>query len=56
MSLGNGNNLGNFSSGDIIIKNSLSGKMLGITIDNNLDFSDYISKMCKTECFIRSIS
>ena len=32
----------------IIIKNSLSEKILGITIDNNLDFSDHISNICKT--------
>ena len=33
---------------DIIIKNSLSEKILGLTIDNNLDFSDYISNICNT--------
>ena len=33
---------------DIIIKNSLSEEILGLTIDNNLDFSDYISNICNT--------
>ena len=48
MTLGNGNNLCDFSCDDIIIKNSLSEKILGLTIDNNLDFSDHISNICKT--------
>ena len=37
MTLGNGNNLCKFSCDDIIIKNSLSEKILGLTINNNLD-------------------
>ena len=37
-----------FSPDDIIIKNSLSEKILGLTMDNNLDFSDQISNICKT--------
>ena len=45
---GNGNNLCDFSCDDIIIKNSLSEKILGLTIDNNLDFSDHITNTCKT--------
>ena len=48
MTLGNGNNLCDFSRDDIINKNSLSEKMLGLTTDNNLDFSDHISNICKT--------
>lgn len=32
---------------DIIIKNTLSDKSLGLTIDNNFDFSDRISNICK---------
>ena len=48
MTLGNGNNLCDFSCDDIIIKNSLSEKILGLTINNNLDFSDNISNICKT--------
>ena len=48
MTLGNGNNLCKFSCDDIIIKNSLSEKILGLTINNNLDFSDHISNICKT--------
>ena len=36
------------SCDDIIIKNSLSKKILGLTIDNNLDFSDHITNICKT--------
>ena len=40
MTLENGNNLCDFSCDDIIIENSLSEKILGLTIDNNLDFSD----------------
>ena len=48
MTLGNGNNPCNFSCDDIFIKNSLSEKILGVTIDNNLDFSDHISNICQT--------
>ena len=48
MTLGNGNNLCNFAFDDIIIKNSLSEKILGLTIANSLDFSDHISNICKT--------
>ena len=38
----------NFPSDDIIIKNNLSEKILGLTIDNNRDVSDHISNICKT--------
>ena len=48
MTLGNGINLCCFSCDDIIIENSLSEKISGLTKDNNLDFSDYISNICKT--------
>ena len=48
VTLGNGNNFCNFSCNNIIIKNSLSQKILGLTIDNNLGFSDHISNTCKT--------
>ena len=48
MTLGNGNNRCNFSCDDIIIKISVSEKILGLTIDNNLDFSDHITNICKT--------
>ena len=48
MTLGNRNNICNFACNDTIIKNSLSEKILGLTIDNNLDFSDHISNICKT--------
>ena len=48
MTLGNGNNFCDFSCNDIIIKNGLSEKMLGFAIDNNPDFSDHISNICKT--------
>ena len=48
MTLGNGNNLYFFSYDDIIIKSSLWEKILRLTIDNNLDFSDHISNICKT--------
>ena len=48
MTLGNGSNLNSFSCDDIIIKNSLLEKMLGLTIGNNLDFSDHISDISKT--------
>ena len=48
MTLGNGNNLCDFSCNDMIIKISLSEKILGLTTDNNLDFSDHISNTCKT--------
>ena len=47
MTLGNKKNLCNFSCGDIIIKNSLSEKILGLTLDN-LGFSDHISNIYKT--------
>ena len=40
-------NICSFACNDTIIKNSLSEKILGLTIDNNLDFSDHISKRCK---------
>ena len=43
----NDNNPCNFSYDDRIIKNSLSEKMLGLTIFNNLHFSDHISNTCK---------
>ena len=45
MTLGNGNNLCNFSCDDIITKNSLLKKILDLTIDNNLDFNDHISNI-----------
>ena len=48
MTLGNENNLCNFSCDDIIIKNSFSEKILGLTIHNNLDFGDQISNISKT--------
>ena len=47
-SLENGNFLWNFSWNDIIIKSSLLGKTLGLTIDNTLDFSGHIANTCKT--------
>ena len=43
-----GTTVATFSCDDIIIKNSLSEKTLGLTVDNNLDFSDRISNICKT--------
>ena len=48
MTFGNGSNLSNFSCDDIIIKNSLSEKIFGLTKDNNLHLSDHISSICKT--------
>ena len=48
VTLVNGRNLCNFSCDDIIIKNSLSEKILGLTIDNNLNFRDRISNIRKT--------
>ena len=48
MTLGNGNNLCDFSCDDIIIKNNFSEKILGFTIVNNLDFSENISNISKT--------
>ena len=48
MTVGNGNNLCDFSCDDIIIKNSLLEKILGFTIDNNLKFNDHIANICKT--------
>ena len=49
MILGNRENLWNLACVDIIIKNSLPEEIIGLTIDNNLDFSDHISNICKTE-------
>ena len=46
--LGNRNHRCNFACDDIIIKKSFSEKILRLTIDNNLDFSDHISNICKT--------
>ena len=48
MTVGNGNNLCDFSCDDRIIKNSLLEEILGFTIDNNLKFNDHISNICKT--------
>ena len=48
MTLENGSNLCNFSYDDTIIKESLSEKILGLTIDYNFDFSDHNSNICKT--------
>ena len=48
VTLENGNNFCNFSCDDVIIKNSFLEKILGLTIDKNLDFSDHISNICKT--------
>ena len=49
MTIGNGNNLCDFSCDDIVIKNSLSEKILGLTLDNTLDFSDHISNILKLQ-------
>ena len=46
MVLGYGNNLRDFPCDDRMIKSSLSEKILGLTIKNNL--SDRISNICKT--------
>ena len=46
MTLGNGIKLCDFSCD--AIRNSLLDKISGLTIDNNLDFSDQISNICKT--------
>ena len=48
MTLGSGNNICNFACNNTVIKNSSSEKILGLTIDNSLDFSDHISNTCKT--------
>ena len=48
MTLGNGSDLCNFSCHDIIIKNCLLEELLGLTIVNDLDFSDHISNIRKT--------
>ena len=47
MTLGDANDFCDFSLDDIINKNSLSEKILGLIIDNNLGFSDHISNICK---------
>ena len=48
MTLGNGYNIWNFAQDDIIIKNSLSEIILGLTIGNILDFSGHISNICRS--------
>ena len=49
MIFGNGNNLWGCLCDDIIIKNGLSEKILGLTIDNNLDFLDHVSNYVKLQ-------
>ena len=48
MTAGNENNLCSLACDNIIIQDSLLGKLLGLTINNNFDFKDHISDIRKT--------
>ena len=39
----------NLNLDDLIIKNSMSEKLLGINIDNFLTFNENVSKLCKKQ-------
>ena len=47
MTLGTPNTLPNFKCKNIIIKNSASEKLLGVIIDNKLDFTEHSNTVCK---------
>ena len=47
MTLGTPNTLPNFKCKNITIKNSVSEKLLGVFIDNNLDFTEHLNTVCK---------
>ena len=47
MTLGTPNTLPNFKCKNITIKNSASEKLLGVIIDNKLDFTEHLNTVCK---------
>ena len=47
MARGTPNNLPNFKCENIAIKNSASEKLLGVIIDNRLDFTEHLNTVCK---------
>ena len=47
MTLGTPNTLPNFKCKNITIKNSASEKLLGVIIDNKLDFTEHLNTACK---------
>ena len=47
MTLGTPNTLPNFKCKNITIKNSSSEKLLGVIIDNKLDFMEHLNTVCK---------
>ena len=47
MILGTPNTLPNFKCKNITIKNSASEKLLGVIIDNKIDFTEYLNAVCK---------
>ena len=47
MTLGTPNTLPNFKCKDITIKSSASEKLLGVIIDNKLDFTEHLNTVCK---------
>ena len=47
MTLGTPNTLPNFKCKNIKVKNSVSEKLLGVIIDNKLDFTEYLNTVCK---------
>ena len=47
MTLGTPNALPSFKCKDITIKNSASEKLLGVIIDNKLDFTEHLNTVCK---------
>ena len=47
MTLGTPNNLPNFKCKNIKIKNSASKKLLGVIINNKLDFTEHLNTSCK---------
>ena len=47
MTIGPGNNCFDFQVDDTIIKNSQEEKILGVIIDNELNFQSHINSICK---------
>ena len=47
MTLGTPNTLPNFKCKNITIKNSVSEKLLGVIINNKLDFTEHLNTVCK---------
>ena len=47
MALGTPNTLPKFKYENITIKNSASKKLLGVIIDNKLDFTEHLNTACK---------